>query len=173
LGVRASDLEWQVQELTEKLSNKEEELEATREMLRGAQSTIANNEEVLEAAGAKLRTAQVFQLEAQSAVAAINCLALRLSATFVRLGSDPPSPSGVVSSSSSLGEAVKLLEDLVSRSHARSLARSSVGFGAAALLSRDREKGVKPLHDAVGAGTRRFVQSQGPEFVRTGVHYAR
>jgi hypothetical protein len=171
LGVRASDLEWQVQELTEKLSNKEEELEATREMLRGAQSTIANNEEVLEAAGAKLRTAQVFQLEAQSAVAAINCLALRLSATFVRLGSDPPSPSGVVSSSSSLEEAVKLLEDLVSRiepvsrSHARSLARSSVGFGAAALLSGDREKGVKPLHDAVGADTRRFVQSQGPEFL--------
>ncbi|CAD6334016.1 unnamed protein product [Miscanthus lutarioriparius] len=73
-----------------------------------------------------------------------------------------------------LEEAVKLLEDLVSRiepvsrsrSHATSLARSSVGFGAAAaaLLSRDREKGVKALHDAVGADTRRFVQSQGPEF---------
>jgi len=31
LGVRTSDLEQQVQELTEKLSNKEEELEATRE----------------------------------------------------------------------------------------------------------------------------------------------
>jgi hypothetical protein len=40
-----------------------------------------------------------------------------------------------------------------------------VGFGAAALLSRDREKGVKPLHNAVGADTRRFVQSQGPEFL--------
>ena len=69
---------------------------------------------MLEGTRAKLRTAQAFQLEAQSAVAAMNCLALRLSATFVRLGSDPPSPSGVVSSSS-LEEAVKLLEDLVSR----------------------------------------------------------
>jgi hypothetical protein len=69
-----------------------------------------------------------------------------------------------------LEEAVKLLEDLVSRiepvsrSHATSPARSSVGFGAAALPSRDLEKGVKALHDAVGADTRRFVQSQGPEF---------
>jgi len=124
---------------------------------------------VLEGTRAKLRTAQAFQLEAQSAVAAMNCLALRLSATFVRLGSDPPSPSGVVSSSS-LEEAMKLLEDLVSRieavsrSHATSLARSSVGFIAAALLSRVREKSFKALIDAVGADTRRFVQSQGPGF---------
>jgi len=47
----------------------EEELEATRELLRGALSTIANNEEVLEATRAKLRTTHVFELEAQSAVA--------------------------------------------------------------------------------------------------------
>ncbi|CAD6333976.1 unnamed protein product [Miscanthus lutarioriparius] len=129
LGVRTSDLEQQVQELTEKLSNKEEELEATRETLRGSSPLP----------------------------------------TTRRLGSDPPSPSGVVSSSS-LEEAVKLLEDLVSRieavsrSHATSLARSSVGFIVDALLSRGREKSFKALIDAVGADTRQFVQSQGPGF---------
>jgi len=71
-----------------------------------------------------------------------------------------------------LEEGVRLLEDLVSRiepvsrsrSHATSLARSSVGFIAAALLSRVREKSFKALIDAVGADTRRFVQSQGPGF---------
>lgn len=113
---------------------------------------------MLEGTRAKLRTAQAFQLEAQSTVTAMNCLALRLSATFIRLGSDPPSPSGVVSSSS-LEEAVKLLEDLVSRieamsrSHATSLTRSSVGFIAVALLSRGREESFKALIDAVGGLT--------------------
>ncbi|KAL6620116.1 hypothetical protein ACP70R_035255 [Stipagrostis hirtigluma subsp. patula] len=145
---RNSELEQQVKELTEKLCNTEEELEATR---------------------ATLGRSKAATLEAQSAVAAISSLALRVSATFVRLGdtrSRPP-PS-VASSSLSLEEAVKLLEDRVSliepvsRGHAVSLARSSLAFGAAAMLCRER--GVEGLRDAVAADTRRFVRSQGPEF---------
>ncbi|RLN28183.1 Ulp1 protease family, C-terminal catalytic domain containing protein, expressed [Panicum miliaceum] len=174
---RTSELEQQVKELTQKLCKTQEELEATRAALRGAQDAtldvqaiLANTQEELEVTRATLRGAQATMLEAQSAVPAISSLALRLSATLVRLGDTRPAPSPSITSSS-LEEAVKLLEDRVSliepmsRGHAMSLARSSVAFVAAALLCRDREKGgIEGLRDVVAGDTRRFVQSQGPKF---------
>lgn len=173
---RTSELEQQVKELTQKLCKTEEELEATRATLRGAldatldaQSTLANTQEELEVTRATLRRAQATTLEAQSAVPDISSLALRLSATLIRLGDSRPCPSPTITSSS-LEEAVKLLEDRVSliepvsRGHAMSLARSSVAFVAAALLCWDRERGIKGLCDVVDGDTRRFVRSQGPKF---------
>ncbi|CAL4907786.1 unnamed protein product [Urochloa decumbens] len=172
---RTSEFEQQVKELTQRLCKTEEELEATRATLKGAlvatqdaQSTLADTQEELEATRATLQGAKAGMLEAQSAAAAINSLALRLSATFVRLGDTRPCPTP--NAASSLEEAVKLLEDRVShieplsRGHAMSLAQSSAAFVAAALLCRDREKGFESLLDAVAADTRSFVRSQGPEF---------
>ncbi|TVU19035.1 hypothetical protein EJB05_35161 [Eragrostis curvula] len=141
-----SELEQQVKELTEKLCNTEDELEAAKATLRGSQAAM---------------------LETQSAIAAINSLALRTSATFVKLGDTGSCPPPNMAASS-LQEAVKLLEDRVSliepvsRKYAESLSRNSVAFGAAALLCR--EKGVDGLRDAVAGDTRRFLRSQGTEF---------
>ncbi|CAN6337856.1 unnamed protein product [Urochloa humidicola] len=165
-------LEQQVKELTQELCKTREDVEVARATL-AAQSTLADTQEEVEATSrATQRRAQAEMLGAQSAIAAINCLALalRLSAMSVRLGdTTEPNPSPTVANIS-LQEAVKLLEDRVSRiepvcrGHATSLARSSGAFVAAALLCRDRERGLESLRDAVAADTRRFVRSQGADF---------
>lgn len=135
---RNAELEQQVKKLTEKLCKAEEELDTARATMRGTMATI-------------------------------NCLNLRVSSTLVRLGDTRPVPSPDVANGS-LEQAVKLLEDRVSliehvsRRHSANLARSSVAFGAAALLCREKKEGAEGLRDAVAGDTRRFLRKQVPEF---------
>uniref|UniRef100_A0A0D9WFQ5 Uncharacterized protein n=1 Tax=Leersia perrieri TaxID=77586 RepID=A0A0D9WFQ5_9ORYZ len=143
-----SELEQQLEELSKKLCSTEDELEVTK---------------------AELKTTQAAMLEAQSdrmtAITAMNSIAMRVGASFARLGEILLTPPSVVDS---LEESIKQLTMLVSRlgpvtlSHGLSLAKSSLTFGVAALLCR--EKGIKGLLEPSGMDTRQFVRSQGPEF---------
>uniref|UniRef100_J3M6F6 Uncharacterized protein n=1 Tax=Oryza brachyantha TaxID=4533 RepID=J3M6F6_ORYBR len=147
LVTQVSELEKQVEELSKKLC------------------TI----EGLEGTNALLKETQAAMLEAQSdratTVAAMNSLAMRMGASFARLGTilDPP-PNVVDSLEESIKQMTALVSLLVpvSHSHGSSLARSSLTSGVAALLCRGR--GIKSLREPSGMDTRQFVRSQGPEF---------
>uniref|UniRef100_A0A0E0HDG0 Uncharacterized protein n=1 Tax=Oryza nivara TaxID=4536 RepID=A0A0E0HDG0_ORYNI len=148
LVTQISGLEQQVEELSKKLCSTEDELEVTNAMLKETQAAM------LEA-----------QSDRATAITAMNSLAMRMGASFARLGTilDPP-PNAADSLEKSIKQMTALVSLLgpVSHSHSLSLARSSLTVGIAALLCRER--GIEGLREPSGMDTRQFVRSQGPEF---------
>ncbi|KAF0926204.1 hypothetical protein E2562_022036, partial [Oryza meyeriana var. granulata] len=148
LETRVSELEQQVEELSKKLCSAEDKLEVTKVILKETQA------DMLEA-----------QSDRVTAITAMNSLAMHVGASFARLGTilDPP-PNAVDSLEESIKQMTALVSLIgpVSYSHGSSLARSSLTFGVAALLCRER--GIEGMREPSAMDTRQFVRSQGPEF---------
>uniref|UniRef100_A0A0D9WFQ4 Uncharacterized protein n=1 Tax=Leersia perrieri TaxID=77586 RepID=A0A0D9WFQ4_9ORYZ len=142
------ELQQQVEEMSKKLSSTKEELEVTKAILKATQAAM------LEA-----------QSDQTTAITTMNSVAMRVGALFARLGIILDPPPNVVDS---LEESIKQMTALVSllgpvtRCLGLSLAKSSLTFGVAALLCR--EKGIKGMLEPPDMDTHQFVRSQGPEF---------